>query len=477
MSIPLKTNGTTTIEDIIRDDRTPCNIISDLKQKSVDVPSWGDLVKEYDPKQHPVYTDNSYRDKVKGGKTERMTRITYSIEKQAVKRMKELMFTIPVRRKYTTQNEQEKRAAAIMEAIFRKNHIDGMNIKRGHRLFASCEIATIWFTQEAKTAYAGEKTNLKLRCRTFSPMDGDALYPLFDEYDDMIALSIEYKRVVGDKTLYFFDTYTDSFHWRWQNTGGGWEVAADPEEMPIPKISGVYMNRPEPIWEDQAQNGHELEWILSRNGNYLRKNSRPTWVICSDNASPVRKDREPSDDNAGRNVLRYGKDDKAGYATWNQAIESLKFQAEELRRNIHTTLQLPDMSMEQMKSTPMSGEARKMLFIDCQMKVTDESGDWLEFFDREVNVVREFGAIMYPELAEAFRTMSVENEITPYQINDFSQQVKDLYDATGGKAVMSQQTGIRRLGVVPEEDVEAEMQRIQDEEAGLTDTFSQEPTA
>ena len=477
MPIPLKTNGTTTIADIIRDDKLPDDIIADLKQKSIDIPSWGDLIKEYDPKKHPVYTDNNYKDKIKGGKMERMTRITYSIEKQAVKRMKELMFTIPVKRKYTTQNEQEKRAAAIMEAIFKKNHINGMNIKRGHKLFASCEIATIWYTQEAPTTYAGEKTNLKLRCRTFSPMDGDMLYPLFDEYDDMIALSIEYKRVVGDKTLYFFDTYTDSYHWRWQNVGNGWEVASDPEYMPISKITGVYMNRPEPIWEDQAQNGYELEWNMSRNGNYLRKNSRPTWVICSDNPSPIRKDREPADDNAGRNVLRYGKDDKAGYATWQQAIDSLKFQTEELRRNIHTTLQLPDMSMEQMKSTPMSGEARKMLFIDCQMKVTDESGDWLEFFDREVNVIREFGAIMYPELAEAFRTMGVDNEITAYQINNFSQQVKDISDATGGRAVMSQRTGISRLGVVSEDDVDAELERIQNEESDFADTFTQEPTA
>lgn len=100
--------------------------------------------------------------------------------------------------------------------------------------------------------------------------------------------------------------------------------------------------------------------------------------------------QEPTDDNAGRNVLRYGKGDKAGYATWSQATDAQKLFTEELRRNIHTSLQLPDMSMEQMKATPMSGEARKMLFIDCQMKVTDESGDWLEFFDREVNVVRAF---------------------------------------------------------------------------------------
>lgn len=470
-------NGTTTIEDIIRDDRTSEEIILDLKQKAIDVPPWADLEKEYDPKKHPVYTDPTYTDKTKHGKTERMSRITYAIEKQAVKRMKELMFSIPVKRKYTTKDDNEKQAAAIMEAIFKKNHINSMNIKRAHKLFTSCEIATIWYTQEAETTYAGVKTNRKLRCRTYSPMDGDLLYPLFDEYDDMIALSVEYKRVIANMTHYYFDCYTDSFHWRWTSVvGTGWQPDIEPEAIEIQKIQGIYMWRKEPIWEDQADNGYELEWSQSRNGNYLRKNSRPTWVIFSDTSNPIGKNREPVDDNSGRNVLRYRQGDKAGYATWAQSVDALKLHTEELRRNIHSTLQLPDMSMEQMKSTPMSGEARKMLFIDCQMKVTDESGDWLEFFDREINVVREFCKVMFPDLAEAFESLAVENIITPFQINDNSQEIKDLSDATGGKAVMSQRTAVQRLGAVPEEEVDDELQAIKDDESQSQDMFMNEPT-
>ena len=469
--------GTTTIEDIIRDDRTSAEIIQDLKQKAIDVRPWADLEKEYDPKKHPVYTDPTYTDKTKHGKTERMSRITYAIEKQAVKRMKELMFSIPVKRKYTTKDDREKQAASIMEAIFKKNHINSMNIKRAHKLFASCEIATIWYTQEAETIYAGVKSSSKLRCRTYSPMDGDLLYPLFDEYDDMVALSVEYKRIIANTTYYYFDCYTDSYHWRWVSNGGaGWEPDIEPEPIEIEKIQGIYMWRTDPIWEDQADNGYELEWSQSRNGNYLRKNSRPTWVVFSNSTSPVGNYREPVDDNSGRNVLRYGQGDKAGYATWAQAVDALKLHTEELRRNIHTTLQLPDMSMEQMKATPMSGEARKMLFIDCQMKVTDESGDWMEFFNREINVVRAFCEKMFPDLADAFESLSVENIITPFQINDESQEIKDLSDATGGKAVMSQRTAVQRLGAVPEEELDDELQRISDDESRSQDMFMNEPT-
>ena len=167
--------------------------------------------------------------------------------------------------------------------------------------------------------------------------------------------------------------------------------------------------------------------------------------------------------------------DKAGYATWAQATDALKLHTEELRRNIHTSLQLPDMSMEQMKATPMSGEARKMLFIDCQMKVTDESGDWLEFFDREVNVVRAFCKQMFPSLAAAFDTLTVESRITPFQINDRSQQIKDMSDGTGGKAVISRRTAIRELNIVPEEELDDEEKRIEQDEAAAADSFNNEP--
>lgn len=39
-------------------------------------------------------------------------------------------------------------------------------------------------------------------------MLGDDLYPLFDEYGDMIAMSVGYQRKKGRKTVKFFDAYT-----------------------------------------------------------------------------------------------------------------------------------------------------------------------------------------------------------------------------------------------------------------------------
>lgn len=448
------------IKEITSPERDARSIISDLKYKTVVVKPWANLRKEYEPKEHPVMTDKTYKDKVTKKGIERVTRLTLGLQRLAVKRITELMFAIPVQRVYNPENEQEKTVAKIMEAIFQKNRIDSLNIERGKSLFASCETITLWYSQEQPTMYAGQKSPLKLRCKNYSPMNGDSLYPLFDEYDDMIALSIEYTRKEGNKTITYFDTYTADEHIRWR-TGDGATVEELREAVELEKITGVYIHRDEPIWEDQSPNVYEAEWTLSRNGNYIRKNARPNWVVFSDNK--VKYGNEPTNDNAGRNVLQYGSNDKAEYKTWQQAIDSIKFHIDEIKRNFFMQLQLPDMSMENMKATPMSGEARKMMFIDAQLKVTDESGIWIEFFDREINVVRAFMKKMYPNLSAAIDNLQVDVVITPYQIRDEAERITNLTNATNGKAIMSQRTAVANLGYV--DDVDEELEQIAKESA------------
>lgn len=456
------------IKEITAAGQNPSLTIAKLKRKTVALPSWAELEKAYDVTKHPVMDKHLYPDKITKKGIEKVTRITLGLPKLAVKRITELMFAIPVQRIYKPQNDAEKLVAKIMEAIMQKNRIDSLNIERGRYLFGSCEVATLWYSQEQTTTYAGEQSRLKLRCKSYSPMKGDALYPLFDDFDDMVALSIEYSRTEDDITVTYFDTYTADEHIRWRSANG--QVVEDiREHIELQKITGIYACRPEPIWEDEAENVYEAEWTLSRNGNYIRKNARPNWVVFSDDK--VKFGKEPANDNAGRNVLRYGKDDKAQYVTWTQAIESIKYHVDEIRRNFFMQLQLPDMSMENMKATPMSGEARKMMFIDAQMKVTDESGIWLEFFDREINVIRAFMKKMFPRLAAAIDALQVEVIITPYQIRDEAERISNLTNATGGKPIMSQKTAIANLGYV--DDVDAELEQIKSE---TTVNLFDEPT-
>ena len=374
------------IQDILGGSMTERERITALKQKTIDVPIWTGkqgLINEYDPTKHPVMNKQLYPDLVKDDGVERVTRITLSFQRLAAKRMSELLSGIPVKRIYKPEDEKQQQVATYLEKIFDRNRINSVNTDRTNALFAGCEIFTLWYAVEQKNNLYGFASPLKLRCRTFSPMLGDELYPFFDEYGDMVAMSIGYTRKVGRKNVQYFDTYTDDRHIKWSNESGEW-LAVEDEKTTVGKIPGIYTFRPTPIWEDTSRNVYEMEWTLSRNGNYIRENSKPKFIVCADEI--IQYGDEKSGNKEFKSVMQYPTGARAEYVTWSQAIESLKFQIDTLRNLFFTQLQLPDWSYEKMSQQALSGESRKQMFIDAELKVQDESGRWLEFFDREINV-------------------------------------------------------------------------------------------
>lgn len=463
-----------TIQEIIAlQTRNPNQIIADLKEKSVIVPAWGGrngLQREYDPRRHPVMSRALYPDIVQDdGTIDHVTRITYDLQRLAVKRMSELCNGIPVKRVCKPENDRQKEVAAALEKVYQRNRIDSLNTERCSMLFAGCEVMTLWYATADRNSVYGFDSPLKLRCRNFSPMLGDELYPLFDEYGDMIAMSVGYTRKVGGTTVSFFDTYTSDTHYKWSTENGGGFSLVEEEKYTVGKIPAVYMYRPTPIWEDTSKIVFEMEWAMSRNGNYLRKNSKPLFVVFAD--EQIAYGDEKSETEEARAIMQYPKGSSANYVTWAQAIDNLKFYITELRQSFFTQLQLPDWSYESMKSNPMSGESRKQLFIDAQLKVKDEAGRLTEFYGREVNVVKQFLKLaMGKQYAADIDALPVENIITPFTITDEKDTITNLLTANGNKPIISQRESIEMFGAST--DVDKTLQEIQAESAndsfGLT---------
>ncbi len=436
-----------TIEQILSSkELTPTEKVTALQDKIIKVPAWSGpngLVNAYDPKLHPVMNKANYPDEPTKTGVNKVSRITLDLPRLAVKRMTELVCGIPVKRVYRPENDKQKEVAGYIEKIFDRARIDSVNIERLNMLFAGCEVMTLWYAVPSPNTYYGFKSNLKLRCRNFSPMLGDALYPLFDEYGDMVAMSVQYTRIVGKREVQFLDAYTATKHVKFSNEKGTWDVVVE-EDIKVGKIPAIYCYRPTPIWEDTADNVYEIEWALSRNGNYLRKNSKPLFVVFANEEIVWGGDDNPNNDLA---VLQYPQGAQAGYVTWAQAIENLKFYTDTLRSLYFTMLQLPDWSYEKMSQQALSGESRKQLFIDAQMKVKDESGRLLEAFDREVNVVKAFLKLMLPEdYAADIDALPVETRITPFAITDKTETVNTLLAANGNMPIMSQRESIEEYG-------------------------------
>ena len=151
------------------------------------------------------------------------------------------------------------------------------------------------------------------------------------------------------------------------------------------------------------------------------------------------------------------------YVTWAASIDALKFYAEQLKQSFWSQVQLPDWDYDNMKNNAMSGESRKQLFIDAQLKVKDESGRVLEFLDREINVVKAFLKQMQPQLAEAIDGLQVESLITPFTIYDERDTIDNIVSAVNG-GIASQREGIERLGW--SDDPDRTLEEIQSSKVG-----------
>ena len=443
---------------------SPEDIISRLTDKTIVVKSWSELEKEYDSSKHDVMDETYYPNITENGEVDYVTRVTYDFQKLMTRRVTELVFGTPVKRvpQLEEGNDKQKDVIKYIENIMRKVRIDSVNIERGNMLFAGCEVMTLWYGVDEQTNVYGFQSPIKLRCRNFSPMNGDELYPYFDEYGDMVALSVKYVRKKLDTEYTYFDVYTKERHVRYQKGENGWDTLED-EQIQIGKIPAIYMYRPTPVWENTSHLVSEIEMSLSRNGNYLRKNAKPLFVVYADEENRIEFGQEKSPTQEHRAILTFPPGSSAGYITWNAATESLRFQIEKLDELMYKQLQLPDLSYESMKSTPMSGEARKQLFMDCHLKVKDESGRIIEFLDREISVIKGFLKIMLPnDYAEAIDTLQIDNIITPYNISDISDRISFLNAATGGKAIMSQREAILNLGM--SDDVDKTIAEIQQQE-------------
>lgn len=452
-----------TIEEILNSENSAESKIAALKEKTIVVPVWSGrfgLVQQFDPTKHPVMNKQKYPDIVTDEGIEYVTRVTCDLQRLATKRMTELVTGIPPKRVYTPNNDRQKQIAACIESIYDRNRINSVNNERLNMLFAGCEVFTLWYAIEERNTLYGFSSPLKLRCRNFSPMLGDELYPLFDEYGDMIAMSVGYTRKKGRKYVQYFDTYTADKHIKWSNENGGW-AEVENENITLGKIPGVYAWRPTPIWEDTSKTVYEIEWTLSRNGNYLRQNSKPIFIVFADEAISYGDEKSPNRE--FRSVMQYPQNGRAEYVTWAQAVENLKFYVEQLRDLFFTQLQLPDWSYGKMSQQALSGESRKQMFIDAQLKVKDESGRLIEFFDREMNVVKAFAKIMLGEsYAADIDALKVETLITPFAITDEKDTINNLMAANGGKALMSQRESIEMYG--HSDDVDKTLREIAEED-------------
>lgn len=460
------------INEYVDFSQSPDSIIESLKDKSVCVPLWSDLRKVYDFREHAILKDNdNIRDRIrKDGTIERSSRLSLGMERLLVKRMSEFMFSIPVKREYlNTEGDQVKKdIAKALESIFKYARINNHNLKRSKDFFTCCEIMTLWYTVKSPNSLYGFKSDFKLKCKTFTPKDNIDLYPLFDEYGDMIAMSYQYTVTKKNKTVIYFETYTDHYHYKWMKADNGWEKESDPVEVRIGKIPAIYLSREEAIYDEVKDIRREIEYTLSKNSNVISYNSAPVLKVVGE----IKGEEKKSED---YRLFRMEPGGDVSYVTWDQSVAAVTNHVEEMKEMFWSLCQLPDISFSNMKKLGNIGyDARETLLTDAHLKVGDESGDWIEFFDRETNIAKAFLKELKPEWKDKIDDVEVKHTITPFIQKNESTEIQKRISANGGKPIESQRESIQRYGM--SKDPDETLKQIRDEELNsarnnVTDIF------
>lgn len=464
------------------------DIIAELKSKRTTVqPDTQKAKKALDPKLHDindpiirpdkrVKIDNGAddADKVistgedKGSfRIEKVARIAVALQKLIIGRAAAFCFGNPVAYKATPETDSERVVLKALERILKDNKTTSKNRKIARAIFGHKECAELWYVQEGKKTHNkyGFSTKFKLRCALFTPMNGDILYPYFDEVGDLIAFSRSYSRTTSDKKCVdYFETYTDTEHWLWVNRGNGFEVVEGyPKKVVIGKIPIVYGYQDHFETEDVDSLIDRLEKLLSNFADTNDYHASPKIFTTGEIVGFAKKGESGA-------IIQGEEGATAQYLSWQNAPESVKLEIETLLKMIYTITQTPDISFESVKGLgAISGVALKLLFMDAHLKVQDKKEIFDDYLQRRVNVIKAFIGQLNTELEEDADLLEIEPEITPYMLTNELDEINMWLAANGNKPLVSQKASVKGANLT--QDPEKDFERIR-EEANADSAFS-----
>jgi hypothetical protein len=473
------------------------DIIARLKMRKTKAPDTITNEKDWDVSRHEIITDKEmYPDRkvlVKEGEetydeqTGKVTKIPARYDTEPVNRIGipleqdivniHTAFTVGTEPKLVCDpaNDAEGNLLSAIHSVFLKNKIKYQNKKVVRAWLAEQEVAEYWyavkddtfwvkFRSKVKSVFGGKaRPSVKLRSVLWSPFRGDTLYPLFDDYNDLIALSREYKRKDDDDNeITCFQTVTKDMVYQWELTDN-WKLIREKtfkhgfEKMPV-----IYAYRDRPYCYKIKPIRIRIEKLLSNYADCIDYHFFPILKLFGDVSgfSGKKKDR----------IVKLTDGAEADYLIWQQAPETVKLELETMFDNAYAMTNTPRISFESMKGfgqTP-SGTAFRFVFMGAHMAVENHAEDIGDFFQRRVNFVASaLGSINPYEFDAASKTLDVDSEIVPYIFDSLSERVETAIHAVDGK-IWSRREGITFAGNA--DRVDEELAEIKEEEEALSGT-------
>lgn len=422
---------------------------------------------EYNPKDHKVTNKTARPDKMlkeeDGNVTGTVTvaRLPLAIQKKIV--LVSAAFLGTPKLQCTPEGDAQENLFAGINKTWDDNKLDYSFKSIAKKVMAQRHAAELWYTKEADADY-WNGTNIdgkfKLSMKVLSACKGDTLYPVFDEYGDMVAFGRGYKiKDEEGKEINHFDVYTADQIYYSKNVNSSWLFADAArvysegfKSIPnvIKKIPVIYYWQPLTEWEDVQPLIERLETKIS---NHADTNDYYD--------SPIVKAKGDVKGFSGKGesgkVLEMSEGADAEYLTYDSLPESMRMEMENLQKFIYSLTSTPDVSFDNLKSLGyFSTVAMQTMFMDAHLKAADKEEIFGEGLQRRVNYIKAALSVIDGKLKPAL-PMPVKPVFKYFLPENHVEQVETLAKALGA-GIISKETAIKLNPLVS--DAKAEITEI-----------------
>ena len=428
-----------------------------------------DALKALDPATHKVVTDKASRpDKTvtvtlndeEVTKNVPVARLPIPFQKLIVTRAAGFLCGNPIIYDHAVLDQAQAAFFTVFKKVMDDNKMDYRNIDLAYKMMSETECAEIWYSEPVAdkdpdywkgTPMEGAK--FRLRVRVVSPSLGDSLYPVFDEYGDMIAFGRAYTIVSGSDKVDHFDIYTKDWIYKAKSAGSAWEMV--PEKNIVGKIPVVYYSQPQPEWQDVQPLIERLEVCVSNNADTNDYFGSPI-IVAHGNVQGFSSKGE-----TGKVLEISGGSGKVEYLTWDMASEAVKLEVELLIKTIYDMTSTPNISLSEMKDIgTFSGVALKMLFLSAIMKAATKEGVFGECVQRRLNYVKAALGKIKSSIEPASKIV-IKPKFKYFMPENVAEMITMLSEAVNVEPIMSQKTALTLNPLI--QDPEAEYKQMEEE--------------
>ncbi len=469
------------VERIIKGEALPNDAVNFLTSKLPGTaPTWAHLKKEWDAKLHPSVAKSL---KLQGNNPDRsVPKIGLSDQKRYVRRAIDLMFSKPVTREWLTKTDNvgdedplQADIAKTIESVLSQIGYDALNRTRFTSYFGACQTTSLWESYQkfdrkgavVKQKYGDRESDYKIACKTYSPMRGDSIHPVYDGKGDLVLLGIDTRSTVFGQEEHFFIVLSEAGVQTFQMSEGHWVSINDNnalEATDLGKIPAAFIERDTPIWEQTSEMTYERESKVIDNALLIDYNSVPDRVVSID-GDTADEDLEalqiqmgikrknsagevevvPPEERKGnarftRNYM--GKGISLALQEWSGATEALKYHMETLQQLQDDDIGLPDLTPNAIAN--ISTDTLQLILEVSALRVISESGEVEKFMRREVNILKELIKPMYNQSEwQAIDDLEFKVQIHPFQITNETQRIQNKLLKNGNNPIDSWENSVK----------------------------------